>query len=111
MLSRWVAIGSGSGAVQEKQKALLTEIIARVNELFQGDLTDGDRLVYVNEVIKGKLLESEILVTQAANNTKAQFAKGGCGSPTSSNSRYASRKELQITLVALSRFEPPERTN
>ncbi len=64
----------GSGAVQEKQKALLAEIIAKVNDLFVGDLTDGDQLVFVNDVIKGKLLESGALVTQAVNNTKAQFA-------------------------------------
>jgi len=64
----------GSGAVQEKQKALLAEIIAKVNDLFEGQLTDDDRLVYVNNVIKGKLLESDALVTQAKNNTKSQFA-------------------------------------
>jgi type I restriction enzyme R subunit len=65
---------SGGGAVQEKEKALLDEIIAKVNDLFEGDLTEDDRLVYVNNVIKGKLLESVILVQQAANNTKEQFA-------------------------------------
>ena len=65
---------AGSGSVQEKEKARLEEIIARVNELFQGDLTDDDQLVYVNNVIRGKLLESKELVTQASNNTKAQFA-------------------------------------
>ena len=64
----------GSGALQEKQKALLAEIIERVNDLFEGELTEGDQLVYVNNVIKGKLMESEELRTQAANNTKAQFA-------------------------------------
>jgi type I restriction enzyme R subunit len=64
----------GSGSVQEKQKAWLSEIIRRVNELFEGDLTDQDKLVYVNSVIKGKLLESEKLVLQATNNTKEQFA-------------------------------------
>jgi type I restriction enzyme R subunit len=64
----------GSGIVQEKQKALLDEIIKRVNDLFEGDLTDQDKLVYVNNVIKGKLLESETLKQQAANNTKEQFA-------------------------------------
>lgn len=64
----------GSGAVQEKEKARLAEIIAKVNDLFEGDLTDDDRLVYVNNVIKGKLLESEELRVQASNNTKAQFA-------------------------------------
>ena len=66
--------GAGSGSVQEKQKALLKEIIDRVNDLFDGELTDDDQLVYVNNVIKGKLLESEELVTQAMNNTKSQFA-------------------------------------
>ncbi len=52
----------------------MADIIARVNDLFEGDLTDDDQLDYVNNVIKGKLLESDELVVQAANNTKAQFA-------------------------------------
>ncbi|MCC8972687.1 type I restriction endonuclease subunit R [Bradyrhizobium brasilense] len=65
---------AGSGSVHEKEKARLEEIIAKVNDLFEGDLTDDDQLVYVNNVIKGKLLESEELVLQASNNTKAQFA-------------------------------------
>ncbi|AJP70757.1 type I restriction endonuclease subunit R [Sphingomonas hengshuiensis] len=72
---------AGSGSIQEKQKALLREIIQRVNDLFDGELTDGDQLVYVNDVIKGKLLESEELVTQALNNSKSQFA----ASPTLDN--------------------------
>jgi type I restriction enzyme R subunit len=65
---------AGSGSLHEKEKARLEEIIAKVNDLFEGDLTDNDQLVYVNNVIKGKLLESEELVLQASNNTKAQFA-------------------------------------
>ncbi len=65
---------AGSGMVQQKQKAYLVEIIAKVNDLFQGELTDDDKLVYVNNVLKGKLLESEILVQQATNSTKQQFA-------------------------------------
>jgi type I restriction enzyme R subunit len=65
---------SGSGTVQEKEKALLNEIIKKVNDLFEGELTDQDKLVYVNNVIKGKLLESPTLQQQAANNTKEQFA-------------------------------------
>jgi type I restriction enzyme, R subunit len=64
---------SGGGSVQEKEKARLTEIITRVNDLFEGELSEDDRLVYVNNVIKGKLLESEVLVQQASNNTKEQF--------------------------------------
>jgi type I restriction enzyme R subunit len=63
---------TGGGAVQDKQKVLLSEIVAKVNDLFDGELSDDDRLVYVNHV-KGKLLESDILVQQASNNSKGQF--------------------------------------
>ena len=65
---------TGAGAVQDKMKVLLSEIVAKVNDLFEGELTDDDKLVYVNNVLKGKLLESDILVQQAASNTKEQFA-------------------------------------
>lgn len=37
-------------------------------------MTDDDQLIYVYNVIKGKLLESKTLSEQAANNTKEQFA-------------------------------------
>ncbi len=55
---------SGSGMVQEKQSAYLTELIEQLNELFGGETTEQDQLVYVNHVIKGKLLESAILRQQ-----------------------------------------------
>lgn len=64
----------GSGSVQDKQKVLLDELIARVNSLFEGDLSPGDKLVYVNSAIKGKLKEYPELVLQATHNTKEQFA-------------------------------------
>ena len=64
----------GGGSLHEKEKALLAEIIERVNDLFAGDLTDGAQLVYVNDVIKGKLLESDTLRKQAASNSKEQFS-------------------------------------
>ncbi|KVR83750.1 type I restriction endonuclease subunit R [Burkholderia vietnamiensis] len=64
----------GTGAVQDKDKVLLDEIIQKVNGLFEGELTDDDQLVYVNGVIKGKLLENEMLVQQAASNSKEQFS-------------------------------------
>lgn len=63
----------GEGELRDPEKALLAEIIEGVNKLFSGELTDEDKLVYANQVIKGKLLESDILMQQAANNTKAQF--------------------------------------
>ncbi len=64
----------GSGTLQEKQQAYLDEIIAKVNGLFEGELSDNDQLVYVNGVLKGKLLENPTLQQQAASNTKEQFA-------------------------------------
>ncbi len=64
----------GSGEVRETQKAYLREIIAKVNDLFKGELTDNDKLVYVNNVIMGKLLESNKLRQQASSNSKQQFS-------------------------------------
>ena len=66
--------GAGSGAVQEKQKAYLGELISRLNELFGAETTEQDQLVYVNHVLMGKLLESKTLQQQAASTTKEQFA-------------------------------------
>lgn len=64
----------GSGMVQERQSVYMAELIEKLNELFGGDTTEQDQLVYVNQVIRGKLLESETLRQQATNNTKEQFA-------------------------------------
>ena len=48
---------SGAGLVREREKALMDELIERVNELFSGE----------------KMLESRTLQQQARNNTKEQF--------------------------------------
>jgi type I restriction enzyme R subunit len=64
----------GGGQVQDKQKARLEEIIRRLNDLFEGELTENDKLIYADWVIKGKLLESELLRRQAQSNSKEQFA-------------------------------------
>lgn len=67
--------GAGNPAVVSaiEGAALLAEIIERVNDLFGADTTDGDQLSYVT-TLRDKMLESDALVTQAANNTEAQFA-------------------------------------
>lgn len=62
---------SGSGEVQDKEKALLSEILARMNDLFTG-VTDNDQLSYAM-AIKGKLMENETLFQQAGGNQKEQF--------------------------------------
>ncbi|WP_269526356.1 type I restriction endonuclease subunit R [Coraliomargarita parva] len=68
---------AGGGAIHEDQKAYISAIIEKLNDLFGKETTDQDQLVYVNGVILGKLLESETLRKQAANNSKEQFS----GSP------------------------------
>ncbi|QQL43713.1 type I restriction endonuclease subunit R [Sulfuriroseicoccus oceanibius] len=65
---------SGSGSIQEKQKVQMSAIIEQLNELFGTETTDDDQLIYVNNVILGKLLESDKLRTQAQSNSKEQFA-------------------------------------
>ncbi len=66
-------LNPGGGAVQDKDKALLSEIIAKLNDLFTGDLSEGDKVTYVRAVIRGKLLESGTLRQQASANSKEQF--------------------------------------
>jgi type I restriction enzyme R subunit len=80
---------AGSGSVQEKQKALLREILQRVNDLFGNETTDQDKVAYI-EVLRGKVLQSEFLQEQAEANTKARFA----ASPTLD-------KELEDAIIAV----------
>lgn len=63
----------GSGSVQEKERAYLADIIQKVNGLFEGELSDGDQLLYVDGVLKGKLLESPTLIQQSGSNSREQF--------------------------------------
>jgi type I restriction enzyme R subunit len=65
---------TGSGQVQDKHKMRLAEIIQAINDLFEGEVTEGDAVAYVDGVLKTKLLESDTLRAQAAANTKEQFA-------------------------------------
>ncbi len=67
-------MGPGGGGVQDKNIVELAEIIAKLNELFNGELGDNDKLPYVCTVIRGKLLESATLSQQAAANSKKQFS-------------------------------------
>lgn len=76
LLRKGLAAGCQTNYCRSLTSAL-AEIITKVNDLFEGDLTPDDQLVYVNSVLKGKLLESDLLVQQAVSNTKEQFATSG----------------------------------
>ncbi|MFN9289946.1 MAG: type I restriction endonuclease subunit R, partial [Planctomyces sp.] len=67
---------AGSGAVQEKQRAYLRDIIEQLNTIFGSETTENDQLSFM-QAIRSKLLESDTLRIQAEANTKEQFA----GSP------------------------------
>lgn len=62
----------GAGQPHEPEVVLLKEIIAKMNDLFEGDLTDNDLLALANHV-GGKMMENEMLEQQAAANSKEQF--------------------------------------
>ncbi|MBB5693594.1 type I restriction endonuclease subunit R [Muricoccus pecuniae] len=66
-------IDAGSGSVQDRHKKRLSDIVQAINDLFEGDITEGDAVSYV-ETMKAKLMESPILLEQAAANGKEQFS-------------------------------------
>ena len=63
---------TGSGQVQDKHKLRLDQIIAAINDLFEGEVTEGDAVSFV-ETIKTKMMEAPVLRAQAAANTREQF--------------------------------------
>ena len=65
--------GTGTAPTDEQKK--LAEIVDKMNDLFSGNLSEGDMVGYVT-TIKGKLLENDTLKEQAANNSEQQFAMG-----------------------------------
>lgn len=66
---------AGSGSAHADEQKRLAEIVEKMNDLFSGNLTEGDLVGYVT-TLKGKLMEDETLAEQASNNTEEQFAMG-----------------------------------
>ena len=52
---------------------MLAAIIDKLNDLFTGELSDEDKVIYVRSVIRSKLLESPTLQQQVSANSKEQF--------------------------------------
>lgn len=60
--------------MQDHEKALPSESIDRVNDLFESELSEQVKLVYVNNVLLGRLLKSEKLQQQVCGNSREHFA-------------------------------------
>ncbi|WP_201556011.1 type I restriction endonuclease subunit R [Psychrobacter immobilis] len=69
--------GAGTATPKDKQEALLSQIIDRLNEVFAGeDFTDKDKVNFMN-TIWDKVTENEIVVKQFTNNSVDQIMLGG----------------------------------
>ena len=63
----------GSAKLHDPDMVRLREIIEKMNDLFEGELTDADQINFVNH-IRDKMLENPVLAQQAAANKKDQFS-------------------------------------
>jgi type I restriction enzyme, R subunit len=68
-------LGIGGGEPRADEKIALSKLISRMNDIFEGELSDADKVAYVQH-IAGKMMESDTLAQQAAQNTKQQFGMG-----------------------------------
>lgn len=66
---------AGSGSAPEDEKKALREIVAKMNDLFSGHITESDFIGAVT-AWEGHLAKNEKLANQARNNTEEQFAMG-----------------------------------
>jgi type I restriction enzyme R subunit len=64
---------AGSAVPREPETAKLSEIVQKMNELFEGELSEADVLNYASH-IRDRMLEDTKLEVQAANNSRDQFA-------------------------------------
>lgn len=58
----------------------LSELIATINALFEGEPREADRMPYTKH-IAGKVMENPKVVAQARQNTKEQFALAAFDDP------------------------------
>ena len=65
----------GGGMPREPETASINELIQKLNQTFEGKLSEADLLGYTKH-IEGKLLENATLEQQAACNSRDQFALG-----------------------------------
>ncbi|MFW5827276.1 MAG: type I restriction endonuclease subunit R [Alkalispirochaeta sp.] len=68
--------GQGTGEARSREEVLLSELVAQLNKIFEGDLSDADMVNYA-EATRDKVMEDSEVVIQAQNNESLdQFANG-----------------------------------
>lgn len=67
--------GIGTAKAKEQKKDLLSEILAKMNDLFGTDTTDGDKLDWLNGMVS-KMVENEQVMAQIRNNNDATVMNG-----------------------------------
>lgn len=65
----------GSGESRDPHRAKLAEIIQRMNDLFEGELSEADMIGLVTHISE-RMIANPVLVQQAQHNSKEQFALG-----------------------------------
>lgn len=68
-------IDLGSGKINDRERARLGEIIAKINALFEGELTDNDKVQFTMGIVN-RLADDENVLQQAEANDKEAFAHG-----------------------------------
>lgn len=66
--------GLGTGDPRDRERAFLSEIIQRMNDLFGTQLSDEDKVAFAQH-ISSKLRENETVMAQVNNNTRDQAMK------------------------------------
>ena len=66
---------AGTGVAVDDEKKKLSEIVAKMNDLFSGEISEADFIGAVT-TWKGRLMADETLAEQAKANTEEQFAMG-----------------------------------
>ena len=64
-----------SAKPKDRETEKLSEIVERMNQLFEGEFTEGDALSYARTIVT-KLRENERVMTQLRENSPAQAMKG-----------------------------------
>jgi type I restriction enzyme R subunit len=64
-------VGDGAGAMTEEEKALLSDVVSKINERFGTEVTEADRIFF--EAVSEQMAADEQLQAQAAVNDRATF--------------------------------------